>query len=171
MWWRNLIVQLRALVPLFTGLLAIGLDTAPLPFGALGDWLASLTLAVTFYWSLTRPDLFNPSAAFILGIVYDALTGLPLGLSSVTLMVLRQIITVQRGFFHAVTFPILWLCFAVLALLLESLRWLGIGLYFERVFAYQALLLQTGLTVVLYPLIHAVLDHVAPILPRSAQEP
>ena len=55
--------------------------------------------ASLFFWSLYRPDLFGAGAAFAIGLAHDALAGLPLGLTSLVLLLVRHLVVVQQRFF------------------------------------------------------------------------
>jgi hypothetical protein len=86
LWLRQLDARLRLLVPFALAVGAALIDVLPLQgLGAWGLTPFSL-LCVVYFWSLYRPDLFGPLAAFGSGIVYDALAGLPLGLSALILL-------------------------------------------------------------------------------------
>ena len=77
-------------------------------------------LCVVYFWSLYRPDLFTPSAAFVAGLIYDALAGLPLGLTSLALLLVRSLMVTQQRFFLARSFPVIWFCFLLLAPAVEA---------------------------------------------------
>ena len=62
---RQLDAQLRALVPFATALLAVLIDVAPLVGTGPAGLTSFSTLCVVYFWSLYRPDLFTPSAAFV----------------------------------------------------------------------------------------------------------
>ena len=115
-WWlRRLDARLRLLVPFLLALCAALIDV--LPLHGLGAWGLSpfSLLCVVYFWSLYRPDLFGPVATFASGIVYDALAGLPLGLSALVLLLARQFVVAQRRFFVARSFLVVWICFLLLA--------------------------------------------------------
>jgi rod shape-determining protein MreD len=96
LWLRQLDAHLRALLPLATAGLAALVDVVPL----LGSGAASLTsfstLCVVFFWSLYRPDLLTPAAAFLVGLIHDGLAGLPLGLTSLLILLVRQLVVRSR---------------------------------------------------------------------------
>ena len=63
-WLRQLDAQLRALLPFATALLAVLIDVAPLVGTGPAGLTSFATLCAVYFWSLYRPDLFTPSAAF-----------------------------------------------------------------------------------------------------------
>ena len=148
---RQIDLQLRALVPFATALIAVLLDVAPLTgTGPLG--LTSFaTLCTIYFWSLYRPDLLTPSAAFLIGLLYDGLAGLPLGLTSLALLLVRSLMVTQQRFFLARSFPVIWFCFLLLAPAVEIARWLLSCLWWGHLFALEPALLELLVTVALYP--------------------
>jgi len=170
LWLRRLDARLRALAPLALAGAAVLFDV--LPFLGLGPWGITpfSTLCVVYFWSLYRPDLFGTVAAFLTGIVYDALAGLPLGLTALILLLVRQLVVVQQRFFLARTFPVVWCCFLLLAPAVEIARWLLVSLWWGRLFAPAPVLLSLLLTVALYPLASLVLTRIHNGIPRLAHE-
>lgn len=115
LWLRQLDARLRLLVPFALAICAALLDLLPLQgLGAWGLTPFSL-LCVVYFWSLYRPDRFGPLAAFTSGIVYDAMAGLPLGMTALILLLVRQLVLVQHRFFVARSFLVVWICFGLLA--------------------------------------------------------
>jgi rod shape-determining protein MreD len=168
LWVRQLDARLRALAPLAVALAAVLLDV--LPFLGLGPWGITpfSTLCVVYFWSLYRPDLFGAAAAFSTGIVYDALAGLPLGLTALILLLVRQLVVVQQRFFLARSFPVVWCCFLLLAPAVEIARWLLVSLWWGRLFALAPVLLSLLLTIALYPLASLLLTRIHNTIPRLA---
>jgi rod shape-determining protein MreD len=168
LWVRQLDARLRALAPFAIALAAVLLDV--LRFLGLGPWGITpfSTLCVVYFWSLYRPDLFGAVAAFSTGIVYDALAGLPLGLTALILLLVRQLVVVQQRFFLARSFPVIWCCFLLLAPAALIARWLLVSLWCGRLFALAPVLLSVLLTVALYPLASLLLTRIHNGIPRLA---
>ncbi len=141
-WLRQLDAQLRALVPFGSALLAVLFDVAPLVGSGPAGLTSFATLCVVYFWSLYRPDLFPASAAFVAGLVYDALAGLPLGLTSLVLLLVRNLMVTQQRFFLARSFPVIWFCFLLLAPAVELARWLLSSLWWGHLFGLQPALLE-----------------------------
>jgi len=124
------------------------------------------TLCAVYFWSLYRPDLFTASAVFIVGLVYDALAGLPLGLSSLALLLVRNLMVVQQRFFLARSFPVIWCCFLLLAPAVEAARWLLSCLWWGHLFALRPMLLEMLITMALYPAASWLLGRIHNQIPR-----
>ena len=166
LWLRQLDARLRLLVPFALAICAALLDLLPLQgLGAWGLTPFSL-LCVVYFWSLYRPDRFGPLAAFTSGIVYDAMAGLPLGMTALILLLVRQLVLVQHRFFVARSFLVVWICFALLAPAVELVRWLLACAWWGRLFPLQPVALSLLLTVALYPLASLLLTRVHNQVPR-----
>jgi rod shape-determining protein MreD len=142
LWLRQLDARLRLLLPFVLAICAVSIDVLPLL--GLGPWGLTpfSTLCVVYFWSLYRPDLFGASAAFATGIVYDALSGLPLGLSALVLILMRQLVVVQRRFFVGQSFLVVLSCFLLLAPAVEIARWLVACAWWGRLFPIQPIALS-----------------------------
>lgn len=171
LWLRQLDAGLRCLAPLACALVAVLVDVLPLPGPGLEQVSSFSTLAVVYFWSVYRPDLFTAGAAFATGLVYDALVGLPLGLSSLLLLLVRHLVVTQQRFFLARSFPVIWACFVLLAPAIAMLRWLIVSLWWWHPFALPPLLMELVLTIALYPLASWLLSQVHNRLPRWVHAP
>ena len=123
-WLHQLDAQLRALVPLATGLGAVMIDTQPMPGPGYESVDSFVTLSVVYFWSMYRPDLFTLWVTFAVGLIHDALTGLPLGATSLMLLLVRNLLVTQQRFFLTRSFPVIWACFLLLAPVALFARWL-----------------------------------------------
>ncbi len=165
-WLRQLDAQLRVVVPLLTALIAVLIDVAPLAGSGPAGLTSFSTLCVVYFWSLYRPDLFTPTAAFVTGLIYDGLAGLPLGLTSLALLLVRNLMIVQQRFFLGRSFPVIWSCFLVLVPIIEAGRWLLSSLWWGHVFALQPMLLELAVTVAMYPAASWLLSRLHNQIPR-----
>jgi rod shape-determining protein MreD len=166
-WLHWLDVRLRALVPLATALLAVLVDLLPLLHVGPASVTPLAALCVAFFWCLYRPDLFGAGAAFATGLAHDALAGLPLGLTSLALLLVRHVVVVQQRFVVTRSFPVIWCCFLLLALAALALRWAVSCLWWGRLFAPQPIIFELLLTLALYPLAALLLARVHNWIPRT----
>ena len=171
LWLRQLDARLCLLLPFALALCAVLIDVLPLL--GLGPWGLTpfSTLCMVYFWSLYRPELFGAPAAFATGIAYDALAGLPLGLTALILVLARQLVVAQRRFFVARTFLVVLSCFLLLAPAVEIARWLLACFWWGRLFPIQPLALSLFLTVALYPVISLLLTRVDAWIPRLVHAP
>lgn len=142
---------LWSLVPLLTGLVAMGLDVLPVPLPRpLAPWAL---VCVFYFWTLYRPDLLPVSAVFGLGLLADAVAGLPLGLTALALLLARVVIVSAQRFLLAQRFVVVWACFLPVLALVGALRWALASLFWSRAFPPGPLLVEAGSTFSVYPLI------------------
>jgi rod shape-determining protein MreD len=167
-WLHRLDARLRGLLPLTTALLAVVADVLPLLHVGPASVTPLATLCVAFFWSLYRPDLFGAGAAFATGLAYDALVGLPLGLSSLVLLLMRHVVVVQQRFVVARSFPVIWCCFVLLALAALTLRWALSCLWWGHLFAVRPMVFELLLTLALYPVATLLLARAHNAIPRAA---
>jgi rod shape-determining protein MreD len=151
--WQRIETGLRSALPFALTLLLTVLSTVPLGPPRLGPVMPALPVVAVFYWAVYRPDLMPYSATFAIGVVYDSLTGAPMGLSSLVLLTLQGLAGTQRKFFHGKTLAVAWAGFALLAAAAALLAWLLAALYHLYAVPVRALLFQTALTVAVYPLV------------------
>ena len=129
-------MRLRRLLPGATALAAVFLDLLPMP------------------------------VVFLVGAVYDALAGLPLGLTSLVLLPVRALMGAHQRFFGPRSFLVIWSCFLVLAPLAEGLRWLVSCLWWGWPFAPEPILVELGLSLALFPVVAWLLGTVHALIPR-----
>jgi len=170
-WLRRLDLRLRCLLPLATAMLAILLDVLWLPGPGLEGVSPFTTLGVVYFWSLYRPDLFAPGAAFLVGLVHDALSGLPLGMTSLVLVLVSGLMVAQQRFFLPRPFPVIWACFTLLALVAIMLRWSIVSLWWGHAFAVAPPLVELLLSITAYPVIGLLLSRLHNRIPRLVHAP
>jgi rod shape-determining protein MreD len=144
---------LRRLAPFLTALAAAVVDLLPLPNPAPQALAPATTVCVCYFWTLSRPDLMNPLAIFLVGLVLDGVGGLPLGLTSLALLVGRCAVMGGQRFLRAQPFAVVWLCFVPVASAVAAARWLLASLAWGRLFPLEPVALEAGLTVAAYPAI------------------
>jgi len=146
------------------GLLPVGLTVllvlaAYLPYGSaeVSRLFPQFALISVFFWSVYQPNLMPAGAAFLIGFVSDVLSGMPLGLTALTLVLLQYAALHQRRAFVGRPFLVGWFGFAFLAAVAMVLVWLGASLYYMTVFAPAPVAVQLAITVAVYPLIAEIL--------------
>jgi rod shape-determining protein MreD len=150
--WQRLDFSLRSTIPSASAVLLTLLSVSAWPLPYLGPVRPSLGLIALFYWAAHRPSLFPPVVAFAVGMMIDILNGWPVGLSAFLFVGAHQIIWRQRTLFAGHSFFKLWFGFALAALALMFAQWLLMGLWMWQIAPFKQVLLQTILTIVLFPL-------------------
>ncbi len=124
-----------------------------------------LILMCVYYWSVYRPTLIPPVLVFAIGIYFDLLSSMPLGLSAFVLLLLRQIITEQRIFLISQPFVMIWLGFVVTMAISLMIQWCLFGLINFHWTPIIPVLLMMASGVFIFPIVFLVLNVSHKVLP------
>lgn len=126
---------------------------AAAPFGIADQaaLLPAVTLACVYFWSLFRPAAMAPPAVFVIGLVFDLRGYLPIGVGTLTLLVVHGLAVRWRQVLLNQGFVSGWLAFAGFAVGAAASVWLLTALLVFRALPVAPALLQAVLTAVLYP--------------------
>jgi rod shape-determining protein MreD len=111
------------------------------------------TAMATFYWAVFRPDLQPASALFLIGVLQDILTGTPLGLTAVSLLLLHALALSQRRALVTKPFLLTWLGFVVIQLPIAVLAWGMMSALQFRVIGPEPAFFQYLVTVLGFPVV------------------
>ncbi len=126
---RDILQFAGGLIPFLTVSVVVLLSSVSLYAPHIGEVLPRFVVAAVVYWAVFRPDLFGHGSAFATGILFDLVAGLPLGLTSLGLLLVRAGVLKYRRFFLRRRFVIVWFLFAVTALAFSAFEWLVGSLY------------------------------------------
>lgn len=152
--------SLKLALPIVVTMLALLLSIVPLPIPEYSMLAPNFVLICAFYWIVHRPDLFPAWGAFVVGLLDDALSGAPMGLNALVLLLVHYAIVAQHKFFRGKAFWLIWSSFALIAT--------GAAVV-TAIVAYAAAHLsvpfglfatQLALTIAIYPAVGAVLGRV-----------
>ena len=144
-------------LPVITLFLAAVATVLPFPIPGYVAVVPLFTLMPVYYWTVYRPDLLRPPGIFAGGVVLDLLSGAPLGLSSLLLLLAQMLVLTQRRFFVDRLFPFLWLGFTLLAAAAVAFLWLAGGMMGGLVLDPRPATLQWVLSVACFPVVGYVL--------------
>jgi rod shape-determining protein MreD len=143
--------RIREALPLLVTIVLVLVDLAPRPAGAGGGLAPFLTLGAVYFWIVYRPDLMTGPAVFLVGLVHDALSGLPLGVTSLAFLLGRAALLARQRFFYAKSFSVIWALFVLWAPCVEIVRFALAAVAVGHLVNPVPLAVQCGLTVALYP--------------------
>jgi rod shape-determining protein MreD len=103
------------------------LNTVSLSLPISGSVEIPFSVMVIYYWSIYRPRLLPPVLVFGAGIVFDAVSGLPLGLSAFVFLGLRWLVVDQRLFLMGQSFMMVWMVFAAMSAMCLVFQWFMYG--------------------------------------------
>ena len=141
------------LVPVGITLLLLLLSVIPSRLPDFAVVVPMLTLMGVFYWAIYRPDLMPAWAAFGIGLIYDLVGGMPLGINALVLLLVQGAASSQRRFFLGNTFLVAWSGFAVIGAAAFMLAWLLVMLLVSGVGQPKAVVFELLLTIAFYPVV------------------
>jgi len=156
---RRLELFLLAILPaLITFLLAIFSLSSSHVVAGLNRFMPLLALIPVFYWGMTRAREMPYWFVFLLGLLVDAVTGQPLGLSSLLYLFFLILLRTQRKYIHKEGFVLQWGYFAGLLGVICLLNWIVLSLFYTQFAALVPAIIQWLLTIGCYPLLHSLFD-------------
>src|SRR3989442_15724675 len=87
--------RIAKIVPATTVVVLLVATVLPLRVPDYAAVVPLLTLAGVYYWTVYRPELLPPSVVFLCGLVLDLLSGAPLGVSPLLLLLARSLVLSQ----------------------------------------------------------------------------
>tara|TARA_Y100001001_G_scaffold151878_1_gene163905 strand:- start:246 stop:782 length:537 start_codon:yes stop_codon:yes gene_type:complete len=143
--------RFRGLVLLLHIVMAVFFLLDFLPFSLWPEVVsADIILICIVYWSLYKPEIFPLWLAFLYGLATDLLSGTVPGLHAVFYTILSGFVLMRRRPLLSQSFPILWLSFASMILLLKVLIDLPL-LLSSSVSVTGMILYDVTLTALLFP--------------------
>lgn len=150
--WHRLDMMGRSLIPVVVTIFLMLVSQVPTRLPGFAFVVPALTLMSVYYWSIHRPDLMRPAVVFGIGLLQDLLSGMPLGMNALTLLLVHGVILSQRQFFLANNaFALLWWAFGLIMLGAMAVQWLAFSLLNLYPFPVYAALFQMLLTLSLFP--------------------
>jgi len=149
--WQRLDKTGRNLAPFAVTVMLVLLGLVPLPIPAYAPVAPFLTAVAVYYWAIHRPDLMRPSTAFLIGLLQDLLTGGPLGVNALVLVVVHWAVINQRRVLLVSTFALMWVGFAMVMLGAACVQWLAFSALNATVLPFNPALFQALLTMAMFP--------------------
>ena len=149
---RNFISRFLNLIPLLI-LFFLAFSETDFNFEKLSFLSFNLIYILIFYWILKNPDILGYGFIFLAGIINDVVIGLPIGVSSVTYLILAgfaayvRYLTVQPSLIYD------WIVFVPSIAVTNSVYFYTLRIFFDVEMNYIALALNTGITILVYPII------------------
>ena len=163
---KNFASRFLSLIPLLI-LFFLAFSETDFNFEKLSFLSFNLIYIVIFYWVLKKPDILGYGFIFLAGIINDVVVGLPIGISSVTYLILAgfaaylRYLTVQPSLIYD------WIIFVPSIAVTNSIYFYILGIFFNIDVNYIALLLNTGVTILYYPIIGILFGFLANIIVKG----
>ena len=115
-----------------------------------------------FYWTLKNPNLLGYLSVFLAGIINDVVTGLPMGVSSLSYLLICVVTAYIRNITLRPNFIQDWISFFLTILVINSFQILILEFIFLYKLNYEIYFLNLGLTFILYPLFYFIFNFINP---------
>jgi len=151
---------INRLMPMLTVVLCVIVSVVPAHLPVFTAVTPFFPLMAIYYWTVHRPDLLPFVAVFAAGLLLDMLTGAPLGIASLVLLLAYGLVLSQREHLLMRRFTVVWLGFLVIAAAAAVLQWIVVSLFYGMLLDVRAFLFQGVLTVAVYPVVSYLLERV-----------
>jgi rod shape-determining protein MreD len=148
---RRLDIAARHAFPSSCTVVLMLLTAAPFGIADQAALLPAVTLACVYFWSLHRPTGMPPPVVFVIGLLFDLLGYLPLGVGVLSLLIVHGVALRWRSVLTGRAVLRAWLAFALIGV---GGALLGLGLTAAlsfRLLPVGPALFQAVLTIALYP--------------------
>ncbi|MEQ1888322.1 MAG: rod shape-determining protein MreD [Alphaproteobacteria bacterium] len=157
---------IAALLPAVTTILCVLAGIIPAGVPGFSTVSPLFSVAAIFFWVVARPNLMPPAAVFGIGLLQDILSGGPIGLWALTLLLVQYLSLSQRRFVVGQTFGLGWIGLSSIVIGAACLAWLGACLYYGELFSAAPVLVQAALTILVYPAVAWVLVGISSWMPK-----
>lgn len=150
---ENLARFLAALAPTALGVIGVLLLALPVRLAEGAVPTPILPLIVVYFWSIYGSAYLPPSSVFAIGLTQDLLNGGPLGLWPAIYLVVQYLAASQRPYFKGREQRVVWMGFALSAVIGGLILWLVTSLLEGKLLAIGGLAAQLAVTIAAYPLV------------------
>ena len=157
-------LAIRQTLPFLTAFIAALLMATQTHVPRLNSMMPMLTLGVVFFWAVHRPLLFGMGSAFVIGLMQDLITGVPLGLGTFILLLTRAGVTPQARLFLGKPLVVHWWGFILLALVAALLSWVLAAMILGVIAPIGQVLMSALLGVVVFPVVYGICSMIERLL-------
>lgn len=151
--WQKLDQAGRNLTPVTVTLMLVLIGMVPVYLPGFQPVAPAVAVVSVYYWAIHRPDLLRPSTAFAIGLLQDLLSGAPLGMNALLLVLTHWVVVTQRRFFLGNSFLLLWWGFSLIMLGVAVVQWFAFSVLSARLLSMAPALFQALTTIALFPLL------------------
>ncbi len=151
--WQRVDVMARRATPFGLTVMLLFVGLLPIHIPGFVRIAPLFPLMAIYHWTIFRPDVMPPFAIFVIGLLQDLLTGVPLGVSAAVYLGVYGTVLSQRHFFLGKSFLIIWIGFALVAAAAGIASWIIVSVLNLTLFEPSATLYQYLMTVSFFPLL------------------
>ncbi len=160
----------RYSIPYILLIIFIALNVVSYSVPFTGQVKPLFVLMFIFLWSVYRPKLFPAVLLFLCGILLDLLSLAPVGMNAASFILVYWGIKGQRRYLMGVPYYILWFLFFVVCSAVSLFQWFLYGISYGIWGDIVPVIISTGITVLLFPLVALILIMVHKLLPVEKHE-
>lgn len=144
-------IGFRGILPFISTLVLILLTQLQYKLFFLDNLFPFLSLVAVYYWCIFKPRLMPVSVVFLLGLLQDILSGGPLGMMALLLILVRIFVVRQGSRFLEREFLFNWLVFIFVSLVFGLLSWVISSIYLKEAQNLWNVFGQSILTIAIFP--------------------
>ncbi len=157
MFTEQLSMVLRLCVPYMAFFVLFIFNLVPFSLSVSASIEIPFILMAIYYWSIYRPTFIPSFAVFSLGICFDLLSAMPVGLNSFVFLVVRHVVSQQRLFLTGQPFLMIWLGFILVSCVALLMQWGLFGLIQFSWSPFIPVLMMWGGGVLCFPFVTLIL--------------
>ena len=150
--WQRLDTIARRILPLAITIMLALAAAAPSHIPGFAALVPAVALISVYYWTIFRPDLMPALAVFAIGLFQDILSGMPLGMNALILLLVYGIVLGQRRFFLGQSFLVMWWGFLLIVAGAFTLMWLTMSALETTLLDPMPALFQALVTLAVFPI-------------------
>lgn len=155
------------LIPSLTAVIFVLAGVVPAGVPGFSSVTPLLSVIAVFFWVIARPVLMPPAAVFGLGLFQDVLSGGPIGLWALTLLLVQYLSLSLRQFLVGQSFVLIWVGFASIVAGAALLSWSTACIYYHVLLSPATVFVQAALTVLVYPVMAMILISLSRWMPAA----
>lgn len=154
--------------PAATVIAAVLLDLLWIPVPGFNAVAPAFAVMAVYCWAVWRPEYLPYTGVFAAGILEDLIRGTPLGTGALALLAVQGFVWAQQRLLRSRSFDVMWLGFAMSALLAAGITWAAVAFAYRTVISPWPGAMQYALTVAAFPALALLLMRVERGMPRPA---
>jgi rod shape-determining protein MreD len=151
--WHKVDRKVKETIPFVFTFVLVVLSVIPINIPGYKEIAPVLPMISIYHWAIYRPTLLPPWAVFILGALYDILSGVPFGLYTLVFLSVYGVVLWQRRFIIGKSFLIYWLGYGAVSLGAAFESWLIASIWYFALLNFQSILFQFLISFGVFPVV------------------
>lgn len=151
--WQRTDRLARNLSPAGLALALVIVGAVPLHIPGYARVAPMLPLMAIYHWAVFRPQTMPAILVLVIGLLQDALTGLPIGVNAMVYLIVYGMVLSQRSFFVGKSFAMLWLGFVLVVGVAAIATWVLVSAYNGILAEPTVVFFQGVVTIGVFPVV------------------